>query len=68
MIVETLGWLIAQIMAITTVYLFNAICAMTLNPFEFNPVIRGITAGFYCVFFLFATWKFFHDNFPKLGV
>lgn len=67
-VVEIFGWIIAQFISISAGYLFNAICSMTFNPFEFNFTIRTITAGVYSLFFLFSTWKFFHDNFPKLGV
>lgn len=67
-LVEIIGWIIAQFISLSAGYLFNAICAMTFNPFDFNPTIRTITAGVYSLFFLFSTWKFFHDNFPKLGV
>lgn len=67
-VVEILGWIIAQLISIGTGYVFNALCAMTFDPFQFNPTIRTITAAVYSLFLLFSTWKFFHDNFPKLGV
>jgi len=64
---EFLGWLLANVLVFFTLYLFNTMCVLNFNPYNFNPFLRTASAFFYCLFFLFSTWKFYHDNFNSNG-
>lgn len=63
--VELLGWLLANGLVFGILYMFNAMCVLSFDPHQFNWILRNISAFLYCLFLLFSTWKFYHDNFNK---